>query len=529
MAAVGLGILGLLALFALRGSGGERMSLLYGDLDLRDASQVVDLLDRQHVPHQLGGQGSTVLVPADQVARARLLLAKEGLPAGGSVGYEIFDRGDGLTANQFQQTINQTRALEGEVERSIRMIQGVRAVRVQLVLPKREPFAREQQDAQASVVLNMAGAMRLDPQGVQAILNLVAAAVPGLRPQNVAIIDSHGELLARAGQPDGEAGAAATTEEIRHSTETRLARSVEEMLGRSLGAGHVRAEATVVMDFDQLRETQERFDPDGQVARSQQNVTDNNRSTERDATVSVQNNLPNANAADPGASNGSQQQRQEETTNYEISKTTRTTVHDQPQIRRLSLAVMVDGNTTIGADGKPVWQERSPEELARLAALVRSAVGFDEKRGDQLQVTSMRFAADPEPLATPAGGLFGLPLEKSDLLHLAETLLFGVVAVMTLLLVLRPMMLRLTTPPPPSLDASAALLESSPIALPALAAVGPPGAVVSALIEDDRMVSLANIDGQIRASAIRKVVDMVDSNPEQTLTILRGWMMQEAD
>ena len=254
MGAVGLGILGLLATLVLRG-GSERMALLYGELDLRESAQVTEQLSRQHIPYRLELQGSQILVPEDQVARARVLLAKEGLPSGGSVGYEIFDRGDGLTANQFQQQMNQSRALEGELGRTIRAIHGVRGARVHLVLPRREPFARERQDAQASVLLTMAGVARLDREGVQAILNLVAAAVPGLRPQNISIIDSRGGMLARAGEPTGPAATAASTEEIRHATELRLSRAVEEMLEHSLGPGRVRAEAAVEMDFDRVNET----------------------------------------------------------------------------------------------------------------------------------------------------------------------------------------------------------------------------------------------------------------------------------
>jgi flagellar M-ring protein FliF len=532
MAAVSVAILGLLAMFAARSGGqNDRMALLYGDMDLRDASQVADLLEKQHVPHQLTQQGSTVLVPADQVARARLLLAKEGLPSGGSVGYEIFDRNDGLTANQFQQNINQTRALEGELDRSIRMMQGVRNVRVHLVLPRREPFSREQQEAQASVILTMNGAARMDKESVQAVLNLVAASVPGLRPQNISIVDSRGELLARAGQPGREVGTALSTDEVKRGIETRMARSVEEMLERTVGPGHVRADATVEMDFDQLRETQERYDPDGQVPRSTQSVSDNSKSTEAgEQNVSVQNNLPNANAGNPATGAGSQQARTEETTNFEISKTVRTTVHDQPQVKRLSLAVMVDGTVTQGADGQPVWKERSQAELDQIAALVRSAVGFDEKRGDQIQVTSMRFASDIEPVAAAPAGIFGLPLEKADLMRLAETLLFGVVALLTLLLVVRPMMMRLATPAPGGgFDASALLLEDGAEPMGTALALPAPGTGATALLEDDRMVSLNNIEGQIRASAIRKVVEMVDKHPEETLTIMRGWMMQEAE
>ncbi len=376
MAAVALGMLGMLALMVLRG-GTEPMALLYGDLDLRDSSQVVDQLTRRHIPYRVAGNGSQILVAADQVPDARLALAKEGLPAGGSIGYEIFDRGDGLAATEFQQKINETRALEGELVRTIRVINGVRGVRVHLVLPRREPFARERQEAQASVMLTMAGVARLDREGIQAILNLVAAAVPGLRPQNIAIVDSRGDLLARAGEPVGQAAAALTTEEVRRATELRLSRAVEEMLERSLGAGKVRAEAAVRMSFDRLNQTEERYDPDAQVTRSTQSVNTTSKSTEPSTTVSVQNNLPNADAGKEGA--GSQEARQEETTNYEISRTVRTLIREQPQIDRISLAVMVDGKDTVGADGKHVWQPLASEDLDRITGLVKSAIGLRRK------------------------------------------------------------------------------------------------------------------------------------------------------
>ena len=295
MGAVTLGMLGMLALMVLRG-GTEPMALLYGDLDLRDASQVAEQLTRRHIPYRIGANGSQILVPAEQVAEARLALAREGLPTGGSVGYEIFDRSDGLAATEFQQKINETRALEGEIARTIRAMHGIRGVRVHLVLPHREPFARDRQDAQASVMLTMAGVGRLDREGIQAVLHLVAAAVPGLRPQNIAIVDSRGDLLARAGEPVGPTATALSTEEVRRATELRLARAVEEMLERSLGAGHVRAEAAVRMSFDRLSQTEERYDPDGQVTRSSQNVTSNSKNTEPNGAVTVQNNLPNADA-----------------------------------------------------------------------------------------------------------------------------------------------------------------------------------------------------------------------------------------
>ncbi|HEX4172291.1 MAG TPA: flagellar basal-body MS-ring/collar protein FliF, partial [Acetobacteraceae bacterium] len=340
MGAVALGMLGILALMVLRG-GTQPMALLYGDLDLRDSAQVVDQLARRHIQYRIAGNGSQVLVAADQVAEARLDLAREGLPAGGSIGYEIFDRSDSIAATEFQQKINETRAMEGEIARTIRAIHGIRAVRVHLVLPRREPFARDRQDAQASVMLTMAGGGRLDSQSIQAILNLVAAAVPGLRPQNIAIADSSGNLLARAGEPVGQIATALSTEEVRQAAEQRLSHAVEEMLERSVGAGHVRAEAAIRMSFDRVNQTEERFDPDGQVTRSTQEVTSTSKNTEPNTAVTVQNNLPNADAGHESA--GSQEGRQEATTNYEISKTVRTLIRDQPQIERISVAVMLDG------------------------------------------------------------------------------------------------------------------------------------------------------------------------------------------
>ncbi len=515
---VALGLLAMLGLLVLRGSEPGQMALLYADLDPREAAQMVEALDHAHIPHQEPGAGDRVLVPAAEMPRARLLLAKDGLPSGGSIGYEIFDRSDQMTASQFQQEINQTRALEGEIGRSIRMLSGVRGARVHLVLPRREPFARETQPAQASVVLTMSGAARLDAQGVQAVLNLVAAAVPGLKPQAIALIDSHGRLLARAGQPTPDQAVVETGEELRHATELRLARAVEDMLEPSLGPGRVRAEAAVEMNFDQVRETAETYNPDQQVVRSTQSVSDENRSMEAEKPVTVQNNLPNADAGAAGQS-GTQQKRQEETTNYEIGKTLRTLVREQPQIARISLAVLVDEEAD--ASGRN-WHERSPEALARITRLVQSAIGFDAKRGDKVEVMSMRFAT-PEDAAPEAGnGLLGL--ERADWLSLGQTALLGGLLLAGLVFVLRPMALRLAGAE--TADAIAALSPPAtvlpqPASLPAL-----PAPASDASFADGRMISVANVEGLLRASSIRRLGELVDKHPDESLSIVRNWLAE---
>ena len=294
------------------------------------------------------------------------------------------------------------------------------------------------------------------------------------------------------------------------ATELRLSRAVEEMLERTLGAGRVRAEAAMDMDFDQVRETQERYDPDGQVVRSQQSTTDNTRTTETAANVSVQNNLPNADAAANPA--GTTEQKSEETTNYEISKTIRTLVREQPQLRRLSLAVMVDGAAVRGPDGTLVYAERSADELARIATLVRSAIGFNEQRGDRVDVVNMRFVAED-------GGEVAVPgswakLEKSEILRIAETAFLALAALLILLFVLRPMVIRLTMPP------QALLAGPAILAL----AEGAPGGPLA--VEEER-VQLANVEGTLRMASIRKVSELVDAFPDESLALLRSWITPE--
>ena len=231
-------------------------------------------------------------------------------------------------------------------------------------------------------------------------------------------------------------------ESIRQKTEARLAEAVELMLERSLGPGHVHAEASIRMNFDKVNETQEKYDPDGSVVRSTQNVTSNSKSTDKAAPVSIQNNLPNADAG--ATATGNQEGRQEETTNYEIGKTVRAIVHDQPQVERVTLAVMVDGIDTVGADGKHSWKAREQSDLDQIEKLVKSVVGFDEKRGDRLDVVSMPFvdameAVDAAPPARPGKS-------NADLITFIQMVAFGVVGFGIIILTARSIFTALNKP-----------------------------------------------------------------------------------
>jgi flagellar M-ring protein FliF len=526
---VGLAVLAIIAGVALRAST-EPMALLYGDLDLQDSGQVTATLDKLHVTYELKDGGTRILVPSDQVDRLRLALARDNLPTGGSVGYEIFDRGDALTSNQFQQQINQLRALEGELSRTIRSIRGVRNARVHLVMARREPFAREQQDAQASIMLSMAGAGRMDKGEVQAVVNLVSGAVPGLKPQNISVIDDRGEVLARPGRGTGPGGVATTQEELRRSIEQQMDVAVEDMLGRTLGPDHVRAEASVQMDFDRVAETQEKYDPDQQVARSTQTTTDGSKNTEAEQTVSVQNNLPNP-AGQAGNASGSSSSHQEENTTYEIGKTVHTVEHDSPSISKISIAVLVDGVTSKGADGKVAWHELSQPDLDRLAVLVKSAVGFDAKRGDHVDVVNMRFNTTDDLADAPAPSHW-LNLDKADLIWLVTIGIVGLVAIFALLFVVRPLALKLGAAVVPAPAASPALeaADTPPLltdgTAPQATALVPAGGEESP--DEDTMLNIASIDGEVKLSSIRKLTGLVETQPAASVSVIRGWLAKGA-
>jgi flagellar M-ring protein FliF len=541
MGAVAAGILAGLVVLTSR-LATPPMALLFGDLALEDSSRIVDKLEQMKVPFELRAAGAQVYVPEDQALRLRLAMAEEGIPAGGSLGYELFDRADSLGATSFVQNLNHLRALEGELARTIRTIDRVQLARVHLVLPKRELFARDQRPASASIILKMKGSSRLSSGQVQAIQHLVAAAVPDLDPGRVSIVDDRGSLLSRA--EDGEGALAANLADRRSAFETRLKSAVERLLEQSVGAGAVRAEVSAELNFDRVTTNQETYDPDSQVARSTQTREESSASTDADGeqTVSVANNLPEAKAeqGQGRSSSSSKSNVTEETVNYEISKIVKTQVHETGTVKRLSIAVLVDGTYAAGADGKKTYQPREAAELEKLAALVKSAIGFDEKRGDQVEIVNMQFARPDEELpVAEADGLFGLG--KNDFMRIGELAAFVLVAILAMLLVLRPMLTRrgAVAAAGAALPAGAALAQLPPPGGTQLAAVGAgetipeeaqalgsPMTGATALPRPEAMIDIAKIEGQVRASSVKKISELVANHPEEAIAIMRTWMYQ---
>lgn len=506
-------------------------ALLFGDLDMADSARIVSQLEAAKTPYRLEAGGAAVFVPHDLVARTRVALAEHGIPGGGSLGYEIFDNTSALGATNFIQNVNLVRALEGELARTIRGIGNVRNARVHLVLPKRELFAREPQPPSASVLLQMRGAARLGPQQVAAIQNLIAAAVPGLTPERIALVDSAGSLLtARAGGGD-EAGAgdgSGKADERRLRFENHLARAVEQMVEKVVGSGKVRAEVAVEMDFDRINTSEEKFDPDGQVVRSTRTVEENGSNREGDGTqpVTVANSLPDAAAAGGSGGNASSEARNEEVVNYEISKKVINHVREIGAVRRLSVAVLVDGTYAPDASGQPAYQPRPQPEIDQLAQLVRSAIGFNADRGDRIEVVNMRFAAAEDGAGSDGGGLFDL--DKNDLMRMAQYLGLLVLAVLVLLVVVRPIVTRSLAV---AAAASAARAEQARIEggakPPAL--TGPDGqggalTVSGAGAAPDDSIIAQPLDGRFKESTLQRIGEIVEQHPDETLAIVRKWL-----
>lgn len=535
MGAVTLSLVGFFAFVIARVSQ-PTMVPLYTELSYRDSAAIIKELEARGVKYELRQDGGTILAPQAETLRLRMDLAGKGMPSGGGIGYEIFDKGDAFSTTAFVQNVNHVRALEGELARSIGTLDRVSAARVHLVLPERQLFSREKNEARASIVLKTRG--DLDRGQVRAIRHLVATAVPSLKPEHVSVVDDTGKLLAdgAGGSPDAQ------SDDKRDSFERRLRGQVEDIVASVVGSGRSRVQVAADMDFNRVQQTSESYDPESKVIRSTQSRNENQTTSDsRDnGQVTAGNQLPAAQGAqgDQPAPAKDASNKSEETINYEISRTTRTEVLEGGRLKRLSVAVLVDGNYVKGADGVQTYQPRSQEELDRITTLVRSAIGYEKARGDQVEVVNLRFADGP-PVADLQALSFTermLNFTKDDVMRLSETAILGVLSLFVLLLVVRPLLRQVTA-------------KDGPLTLggrPSLAALAGPGGqqVLLSGVEGqpqavgsdgralqphgpsttERMIDASQINGSIQAKSVERVGDLVQQNPQETIAILRQYI-----
>jgi len=534
MGVVAVALIGFFAFIILRVTTPE-LTPLFTNLTLDDSAAIAKELDREGVPYQLRGDGNVILVAKDRVARLRMQLAQGGLPKGGGIGYEIFDRSDALGTTSFVQNINAVRALEGELARTIRALDRVQDARVHLVMPERPLFSRDRVEPSASIVLRVRGA--LEPTQVRAIRHLVASAVNGLRPQRISIVDEAGNLLAD-GAADGVGAGDVGADDRQVAFEKRLRQQIEQIVTSVVGPGHARVQLTADFDFNRVTQTSDKYDPNGRVVRSSQTREETSANTAPNANqVTVGNEIPQGvqqRQAPGGEAAGGprdESRKSEEIVNYEISKTTKTEISEGGRVNRISVAVLVDGTYDKNDKGEVVYKPRSKDEIDQIAALVRSAIGFDQKRGDQVEVVNLRFAEPtPQPFAAPGGWLSALHFSKDDIMQAIETLVMGLLGLSVLLLVVRPLVRRMLAPAgeaiaalPPAAGSAAAPGE---LGTPAIAQAAPTFSAEPS--QTSKMIDLAQVQGQVHAQSVQKVGEIADSNPRETVSIIRQWLHESA-
>ncbi len=505
---------------------------LASGLSEEDTQAIAKILREKNIPTKISTSGNKILVPSNRIDEARLELASAGLPQGGGAGFELFDKNE-LGMTSFRERINFRRALEGELSRSIRSLSEVRSVRVHIVLPKDSVFKDQQRPASASLVLALKPGRKLNKKQIKGIRQLVSAAVEGMKPENVTVMDGNGTVLARLGDSEDDSSTSERAE-YQRMVEMRMENRILELMEPLVGSGHVVAQVTADVDFSKVRETSELYNPEKTVVRSEQRSMEKQQGAGQVASgvAGARSNTPGGPGANTNAV-GSSMERSNETINYEVDKKILRAERPQGEIKRLSVAVVVDGTymeiqdetasddqggkktaktdakkNSSGEETKPVYQPRSQEEMARFTNLVKKAVGFNPERGDQVEVSNVPFHKTQEPdesivawLLEQGGGIF----KKLGLVLLAVVLF---------LFVLRPIVRFVT----PAKTQEVMLSSARPTTVAELEKqLSSPGTAPEALPgstqqNSDPLVAVRQLAGQ---------------NPERVVKVVRGWLEAE--
>jgi flagellar M-ring protein FliF len=516
VAALVLAVIGIGAIYLNR----PAYETLYVGLERSDVNQIGMVLGEAGIGFDVASDGATIMVPAGKTATARMLLAEKGLPTSTNAGYELFDNVGSLGLTSFMQQVTRVRALEGEIARTIQSITGIRAARVHIVMAERANFRREEQQPSASVVIRATGADIV--KSAQSIRHLVAAAVPGLSTEKVTVLDSSGTLLAAGDDPINSG--ASRSMGVERSVEAQIEENIRRALAPYLGPDNFRASVKADVNTDSRQTEETIFDPDSRVERSVQVVRANENANRRSAAApaTVEQNLPEANLAPAeGPQTSEQSERKEETTNYELNSKRIATVSNGYTMQRMSIAVVVNQQRLAEILGKDATPEMFAQRVAEIQKVVASATGFDQARGDLINVSSVEFIDGLDGVEVAEPGLFdSIGQHAGTMINAAA---FVAVVFLVAFFGLRPMVASLNKPaelPAPSFEE---VQRSLPNPQSAEAEATP------ALEEAPRPVNpLDDLRRKIRPAPQERLARMVDLNEERTAQILRKWARLEA-
>jgi flagellar M-ring protein FliF len=534
-------LIGLMSMVAFRGNAPD-YGIIYGGLNEQEQAKIAQSLDAMNVKYQVRSGG--VYAPKDKIAELRLKIAGEGIVGSSTAGYEIFDTQSAFGTTSLVQNINARRALEGELGRTITSLPTVASSRVHLVMPKKKLFSRERIEPTASVVVNI-GTRILSDEQVQSITHMVAASVPGLTPDNVTVIDNRGNMLSSGNK--SQSNVMNMQQKIQRQVEVEYEQSIKRMLEKVVGPNKANVKVTAELNFDSIEEESEIFDPEKQVVRSEQRSEDRMSAEQKQANqaAGVSANIPGQEAGGGQAGSNEERQATEETINYEISKTIRRHVTSGGAIQQLSVAVLVEGNYS-NEDGIRKYIPYDQNNLDKFETLIKTAIGYDESRGDLVEIVDL-------PFATVEEETFEEPLfTKEDYFMIAEYALIGIGIFLLIFMIIKPI-LKATLPKNDEISSAISNASSAAVAgaggavasgapgAPAIniqggaaAAVAPDGTPLNLptneIVEGDSMIDLASVEGQVRESSIKKVIKMITDNPEESTNVIRGWLQGgEAD
>jgi flagellar M-ring protein FliF len=478
---------------------------LFTNLTAEDAGEIVKKLKDSKTPYQIMADGKGILVPSDKVYEMRLSLASEGLPQGGGVGFEIFDRKNfGMT--EFVQKLNYQRALQGELSRTISQLTGVEQARVHLVIPEKSLFKENEKPATASIVLKMKSNRDLRDNEVQGVVHLVAASIEGMDPEHVTVLDSRGKILSKGGSSDPAARMTASMQDTQRVYEKNVEERIQTLLDRIVGSGKSVARVTAAFDFKQVERVDEKFDPETIAVRSEQRSEEKGASSTSIAGVpGVQTNLGKA-APKTGSSGGGS--KNDETLNYEVSRSTSKTIEPVGTLSKISVAVLVDGKYEMPAavkDGqvaKAKYVPRSPDELQKIETLVRSAIGYNSERGDQLSVQNIPFQDMGEAGASETSAWWSSPFFMS----LYKNLLIGLGFLAMIMFVIRPLLNSLKVLRQPTLESFEPISE-----IP------------------DKLSSTERAQISMQIAEQQNLIEQAKNDPYQVAQILQNWLGEESN